>query len=330
MTRSFSRYFNIYLFLALLLLPAVKSAFPQTEINRSVEKAKYSQTADSATVCFISDTQEPMLIEKMFLKYNNNDSARKVLFDKILKMSPNAVFHLGDIVAMGSSKSEWVRVDKFVSRLTSEGIPFYPIPGNHEYMFFSKAGIKKFSDRYPYAGITGYSKKIANTAVVLFNSNFNKLSKEQFNQQLEWYRNALNKYESDSSISFIIVGCHHSPYTNSKVVSPSKEVQKYFLPEFFKTSKCKLFISGHAHAFEHFKINGKDFLVIGGGGGIQQNLYTGDEEKYHDLFDTDSDTRMFHFIIIHISENKLIVRLEMLNKDFKTFNNSYHFSLNKF
>jgi 3',5'-cyclic AMP phosphodiesterase CpdA len=197
-------------------------------------------------------------------------------------------------------------------------------------MFFAKAGINNFTKRFPYAGITGYSKVISNTAVVLFNSNFNELSNEEIQKQLAWYKTTLDNFEADSTISFIIVGCHHSPFTNSKIVSPSTDVQTYYLPYFFKTSKCKLFISGHAHAFEHFKIKGKDFLVIGGGGGIQQTLYTGKEEKYKDLFDTNSDTRMFHFIIINISENKLIVRLEMLNKDFKTFNSSYNFSLNKF
>ncbi len=30
---------------------------------------------------------------------------------------------------------------------------------------------------------------------------------------------------------------------------------------------CKVFLSGHAHAFEHFQGHGIDFLVIGGGGG---------------------------------------------------------------
>lgn len=327
---SFLKYFGIFSILVFLSFFNINSLQAQQERTISSINTHSNSLNDSTIICFISDTQEPMLVEKMMHKYNNNDSARKVIFNKILEMSPKAVFHLGDIVSMGSSKSEWNRIDTFVNKLSSKGISFYPIPGNHEYLLFSKAGIKNFSKRYPYANITGYSKVIANTAVVLFNSNFNKLSKEQFNLQLEWYKNTLKQYQSDSTINFIIVGCHHSPFTNSKVVSPSKEVQKYFLPEFFNTSKCKLFLSGHAHTFEHFKIKGKDFLVIGGGGGIQQELYTGSEEKYKDLFNTESETRMFHFITINIEKDKLIVRLEMLNNDFKTFNSSYKITLDKF
>jgi hypothetical protein len=324
--KSFIRLVNISFLSFLIIL----SSHAQQINKSSVEINIVKTTKDSAVICFISDTQEPMWIEKMIYKYNHNNNARKVIFNKILEMAPNAVFHLGDIVAMGSSKSEWARIDTFVNKLKLKDIPFYPIPGNHEYLFFSKSGMNNFTKRYPYASITGYSKVIANTAVVLFNSNFNKLTKKQFNRQLEWYKSTLKHYQSDSLISFILVGCHHSPFTNSKVVSPSKGVQKYFLPDFYKTSKCKLFISGHAHAFEHFKIKGKDFLVIGGGGGIQQELYTGSQEKYKDLFDSSSEKRMFHFITINIDKDKLIIRLEMLNKDFKTFNNSYKFILNRF
>ncbi len=296
----------------------------------AAERNNVNTSKDSASICFISDTQEPMFIERIVHKYDNNDSARKIIFNKILEISPKAVFHLGDIVSLGSSKSEWARIDTFVNKLSSKGIPFYPIVGNHEYLLFSKSGIKNFSKRYPFANNTGYSKVITNTAVVLFNSNFNKLSKGKFNQQLEWYKNTLKQYQADSSIHFIIVGCHHSPFTNSKVVSPSKGVQKYFLSDFFNTPKCKLFISGHAHTFEHFKIKGKDFLVIGGGGGIQQELYTRSEEKYRDLFNTNLNERMFHFLMINIRKDKLIVRLEMLNNDFKTFDSSYKFTLKRF
>jgi hypothetical protein len=37
-----------------------------------------------------------------------------------------------------------------------------------------------------------------------------------------------------------------------------------------------LFLSGHCHGFEHYKIGGKDFMVIGGGGGLHQPLKQGE------------------------------------------------------
>ncbi len=324
MKRLLYKYFSLCLFLIFTAFFENYYAFAQISIPHSSISGN-----DPPTICFISDTQEPMLIERVVHKYNKNKKARQILFNKIMEISPDAVFHLGDIVAAGSNKSDWKPIDIFVSKLNENNIAFYPIPGNHEYLFSSKKGINNFSKRYPYAPVIGYSRTINNTAVILLNSNFKKLSREEFQNQLTWYRKTLNKLEADTSIVFIIVGCHHSPFTNSKVVSPSIEVQRYFLPEFFSTSKCKLFVSGHAHAFEHFKIKGKDFLVIGGGGGIQQKLYRGKKEKHQDLFDTNSETRMFHFVRIKILPKKLIVELEMLNKNLEGFDSSYKIILSE-
>ena len=290
--------------------------------NNSKRNSNLVQSADTLSFCFVSDTQEPNLVEKLFLKYNNNAEARKLIYRKIINISPDAVFHLGDIVEFGFMNNEWNEVDKFVIKLKKRDIPFYPVPGNHEYIFFSHKGIRNFEKRYPYASITGYSKKIKNTAFVLFNSNFDDLSPKQFSKQLNWYKTTLKNFENDSTIDFIIVDCHHSPFTNSKIVQPSVKVQKYFLPDFFKTKKCKLFISGHCHAFEHFKRKGKDFLVIGGGGGIQQPLFIGTNEKYKDLFSDSLRTRMFHFINIKVFKNTMLVDLYMIDKNFKRFKRS--------
>ena len=283
----------------------------------------------SSVICFISDTQEPMVVERIIHKYNNNSTAREMLFDKILQISPEAVFHLGDIVAAGTKKSAWKVIDNFTGELKSKGIQFYPIPGNHEYLMSAKSGIKNFTVRYPYAVKTGYLEKVQNTAVILLNSNFKKLTDAEFRRQLTWYKETLKDLESDESVDFIIVGCHHSPFTNSKAITPSEDVQKYFLPDFYSTAKCRLFISGHAHAFEHFKMKGKDFLVIGGGGGIQQKLLAGKKERYKDLFDDKSEKRMFHFIKLDINGNEITVTLEMLNKDMTGIDSSYIINIRK-
>jgi hypothetical protein len=70
---------------------------------------------------------------------------------------------------------------------------------------------------------------------------------------------------------------------------------------------------------ERFKVRGKNFLVIGGGGGLQQPLFTGDDEKYKDLFDNRSPRRPFHFLEIETHDDTLFVSAQILNDDFKTF-----------
>jgi 3',5'-cyclic AMP phosphodiesterase CpdA len=274
---------------------------------------------DALTLCFLSDTQEPLLIERIYLKYNNNAKARKSIFEKILDLNPTAVVHLGDLVSMGSRGDSWKDIDPFVGKLQKKGIEFSPIPGNHEYLLTSAKGISNFALRYPYARLTGYSKQYGNTAIVLFNSNLDEIPKEKRLEQLHWYQKTLKDYDHDPSVDFVIVGCHHPPFTNSKIVSASKEVRDSYLPEYYKSKKCKLFISGHAHAYEHFEMNGKDFLVIGGGGGMQHPLKVGKNAKYRDIFSNSAEKRMFHFLAVESRGDTLCVELWMVKPDFKGF-----------
>jgi hypothetical protein len=105
----------------------------------------------------------------------------------------------------------------------------------------------------------------------------------------------MDSLDVDNSIHDIVVCTHHSPYSNSKVVGSSVPVQESFVPRYERSGKAKLFITGHSHNLEYFKgKNGKQFLVIGGGGGISQPLYEGSKEKYHDLIDQAVKPRFFY------------------------------------
>jgi hypothetical protein len=288
-----------------------------------------SAVGDTLSLCFLSDTQEPIFFETLYLPYNNNSHARRLIFDNIIKESPNSVFHLGDLVGIGFLQSEWDDIDNFVNSLRSRKINFYPIPGNHEYLLFPSQGISLFRSKFPLADIHGYSKEIGNTAIVLFNSNFAELTEGEKNGELRWYIKTLQDYEADPKIEFIIVGCHHSPFTNSKIVSPYEgdPMMKKYLKAFYQASKCRLFVGGHAHTYEHFIVNNKDFLVIGGGGGLQHPLYTGKELKYNDLIKIPSEQRLFHYITLKIYEKSLEVDLNMVTNDFKGIKTSPQFTL---
>ena len=280
---------------------------------------------DTLTFCFLSDSQEPLFIERLYLDYNHNAWARHLIFERITRLAPEAVFHLGDFTGLGFMSDGWGETEDFVNNLTHHGTDFNPIPGNHEYIMFPEKSIYNFKRIFQNTNLTGYSKRYNNLAVLLFNSNFANLKQSEINKQTSWYRDKINELEADTTIDFIIVGTHHSPYTNSKVVLPATEdVSKgYFnnyLNPFYNSKKCRLFITGHTHAFEHFQVKGKDFLVIGGGGGLQQPVFTGRQEKYHDLYSTSLEKRMFHFITIRTFDKTLTIDLNMVNDNFTDFN----------
>lgn len=291
--------------------------------------AQGSINNDTVIVSFISDTQDPILFENLYMEYNNNSNARNLIFKNIVEQKAQSVIHLGDLVSAAFLPGSWKEIDSFKTGLHNKKIKFYPVPGNHEYFLFPGWGISTFRHRFPYASITGYKCRVKDAVIILLNSNADYLTGTELKKQLEWYRNSLKECEADTSVHFVIVGCHHSPYTNSKIVEPSEYVTKFFVPDFLNAKKTRFFISGHAHSFEHFMEKGKDFFVIGGGGGLQQPLKTGIEKQFNDLYADARPLRMFHFLNVKLYDNRMLLELKMMKNDFTGFDiiplNSYTF-----
>lgn len=277
----------------------------------------------SEKLIFLSDTQSPIWVETIILDRNNNESARDKIFSEILSTKPKAVFHFGDLVSFGFSNSDWLSVDKFTEALSDSGIEFYPTLGNHELFLYPKVGEKNFVSRYPSYSKTGYSVKKDSLAIILLNSNFSNLEEEQIIEQQEWYKKELSNIDNDSTIKSIIVGSHHPPFTNSTIVNPNEEVKDNFVPPFIASKKCKVFLSGHSHAFEHFNYKGKDFLVLGGSGGLQQPLSVGNAAKWKDIYNSKTEIRNFHFIELATKNDSLVFTVKMLNQNSSKFNDEY-------
>jgi hypothetical protein len=274
-------------------------------------------------IAFASDTQQPMWVEKLWLKSNHNQKATEMIFKDVDKVHPSGFFILGDVVSLGYKNKAWTAIDTYLKQCTQDSIPVYATLGNHEVMFNTKKGTANFRSRFPMYNPAGYTEIIDSVAVVLLNSNFSKMTTAEILAQDNWYKNIIKKFDKDDAIKFIIVGCHHSPYTNSKIVKPSMEVRQNFVPAFINSKKCVLFLSGHSHNFERFNMQGKSFLVIGGGGGLHQPLYS--SEVTHDL---SADYKpMFHYLVVRRFGDTLQVVSRQLKPDFSGFDNKLAFSV---
>lgn len=277
-------------------------------------------------IVFASDTQAPMWVETLLLKSNNNRVATKDIFADILTRDPAALYLLGDVVSMGSSNRQWKPMDAYLRRLLSKGIKVNAALGNHEVLGQRNKGQRKFQQRFPKHVKTGYVDTTDSVAVILLNSNFRSLSAVEDAAQIEWYKRTLEKLDADSSIRFIITGCHHSPYTNSRIVGSSIGVREKFVPLFLKSQKSRLFLSGHSHNFEHFKQQGKDFFVIGGGGGLHQPLKQGEGL----LDDLSADYKpLFHYLSVKREADELHVTSIRLKPDFSGFEKGQTFTIKK-
>jgi hypothetical protein len=276
-------------------------------------------------IAFTSDTQAPMLVETIILRSNKNRLATKKLFEDIGQRNPGSLFILGDVVNLGYSNRQWKPIDRYIKDLREKGVEVHAALGNHEVMGRKKTGEKKFQQRFPNHVKTGFVEVVDSVAVVLLNSNFKKLSKKEDDIQVAWYRETLKALDADPAIQFIITGCHHSPYTNSKIVGPSTGVQDRFVKPFLASEKSKLFLSGHCHGFEHYQVEGKEFVVIGGGGGLNQPMRANGAHE-----DIAKDYKpMFHYLTVLRSGDHLELKSYKLDTDFSLFEEGLVISVRK-
>jgi predicted phosphodiesterase len=270
----------------------------------------------SPAFVFLSDTQSPLWFETLRLPDDDNETAtRKILNAITADSSCVAVFHLGDLTALGSFDSYWKDFDEETEALREAGIPLYPVFGNHEYMPFARGGKEHMIRRFPFMERSWYEQRVGRVVVLLLNSNFSSLSERERQDQGAWYTRTLRELDADSTVSVILVGCHHPAYTNSTIVNPSEEVQRIFVPPFMQSRKAKLFLSGHAHAYERFHINGKDFVVIGGAGGLLHPLLQGKELRWPDRYSYPGERRFFHYVRCTFGGAGLEIRVMRLLPD---------------
>jgi predicted phosphodiesterase len=243
-----------------------------------------------------------------------NDRERKLIIDEITRREPAFVIHLGDLTTRGSSERHWQEFDDRHKEFRKKKIPYFPILGNHELYRSDRKALKNYFERFPYLHQRRwYNFTWKNVGLILLDSNFSSLTKEQIEEQSHWYLNELEKFEKTVEIDFIIVCCHEPPFTNSRVVSPNEKVKVYFADPFLRFQKTRLFFSGHSHSYERFQIEGKHFIVSGGGGGPRHKVIIDPrKQRYQDLF-SGPELRFFHFCEIESRLDALVFRIVCLD-----------------
>jgi Icc-related predicted phosphoesterase len=287
--------------------------------------ASYAQSDNTPIeIALLSDTQAPLTFERMLYGYHQNTLATRKIFADIIQRKPAALFLLGDVVSIGYQESRWLQMDAYLDSTRKKGIQVNAVLGNHDLMVSAEKGEAAFRKRFPEMVNTGYITIVDSIAFVLLNSNFQKLSAGQRQKQDSFYQYSLQRLDKDDAVKFIVVSCHHAPYSNSTVVGSDKQVQEAFVVPFIHSAKAKLFITGHAHDFEHFKKNGKHFLTIGGGGGVHQPLNKGSNRIPSLSAPYDPE---FHYLLMQREGDRLLLNSRRLLPNFSGFENSYRLTV---
>ena len=210
----------------------------------------------------IGDLQETSFLERTLLRRESNPQIPDLLVKQILSAPksahPQFVVLLGDLVTGVFTQNAWKRSDRIVRPFHRAKIPLYACLGNHDVPRSS------FLKRFPFEQPQVCSVvRIQNLAMIFLNSCAND---GDFKKQMEWLIVQLNLLNHESEIQQCIVFSHHPPFSQSISKRDQPRLRSDILPMLLACDKFKMWISGHAHVYEHFQFYDRHFLVSGGGG----------------------------------------------------------------
>jgi Icc-related predicted phosphoesterase len=222
-------------------------------------------------------------------------------------------------VAVGESSKDWSYLWEVFAPVKLKQIPILPVIGNHDLYWSQNKAKVKLAESFPDLDNSSYfHKTFGAIALIVLNSNDFSLSPEEWTAQTKWYQETIKRLENENNIRSIITCSHHPPFTNSMVIGPHKLAQKDFVPIFINSPKSKLYLSGHAHTYEHFILSNKHFVVSGGGGGQRQPLLPPFLSRINDIKPW-TLFKPFHYISLEDSDQEISLRVHGYNKTMNIF-----------
>ena len=85
---------------------------------------------------------------------------------------------LGDLTSRGSDENAWAPIDRFLFSVKSTKTRVYAIPGNHDYITNELNAVRLFKHHFKEEWMEGYCVSVDSIAVVLLNSNFERLEEK--------------------------------------------------------------------------------------------------------------------------------------------------------
>lgn len=244
-----------------------------------------------------------------------NDMRRARLVRQMAADAPDAVVLLGDMVWWGASSEEWAYFDAVMRPVQDLHVPVFPVLGNHEYYGDDETAMEHVRRRFPDMCHDHYVRIVDSVAIVLLNTNFDEMSEREVRNERRWFAHMLRQLDADPAIMHVVVAGHHPPYTNSTVVTDDRILRRAFVPLFTRADKTALWLAGHAHTYERFMVDGKHFIVSGGGGGPRQEVRLASEGARHtDLYDGPT-VRPLHYLILERRGVDLYCTMRPLDAD---------------
>lgn len=197
---------------------------------------------------------------------------------QLAEQNADLIIHGGDITYDPGPMDSWNNFMAFFQPMMRSAAVHFAV-GNHEFesqnevvvqydRLFSRQGDLEGSQRY-------YAFTYGGVRFIVLDSEQSGDIRNEESPQIQWLDQELAATNSDPNIREIIVAYHRPTYTLSKH-GVSNLSQRENLHSRFIEHGVRLVLNGHAHCFEHFEVEGVNYIVDGGGGAL---LYDPDEDK---------------------------------------------------
>ncbi len=261
-----------------------------------------------ARVAFYGDSRPRLPVE-----FWREDAtwARLEVIRRLAEERPSLIVHSGDLVANGDAPQAWARFDAETAPIRDAGVPFYPLLGNHEFSGDDAAGLRFYFERFPLlAQRRWYDLLVGPLLVLAVDTNADALSRGAVDAQDAWFRARLSAADGDPAVKWVVVVGHHAPYTNASLHKPDAFTQGRFVVPAMASGKFRVFVSGHVHSYERFAIEGRQFVVSGGGGAPRVDLVPG--HRFREAW-TGPPQRPFHYLLATVELDRVVFDVMMLD-----------------
>lgn len=196
--------------------------------------------------------------------------------DLLANLSPDLVFHGGDLQYMTNPLDTWSGFFHAMSPLTSRAA-FHTCLGNHEFegpqeefmaqyvRSFEGHGFQGSNAEYAYVDFAGVRFLLLNSEGDLFDAQ---------SMQRAWLLSQLEAVRDSSELRFAVVAFHRPYFTFSKS-TPRFDARELLHP-MMRDFGVPLVFTGHNHCYERFQADDVTYIMDGGGGAL---LYSPDHNR---------------------------------------------------
>jgi Calcineurin-like phosphoesterase len=226
------------------------------------------------TLAIVGDLQmTPWFVRTVMRRESNRDAQTRLIADLRVHIDELAALAIvGDLVFNARSDSDWRHFDDVIAPVARR-VPVLPAIGNHDYpcrlvrVCRQDEIAPRFLARFPwFAPGRTYVVPYGDIALVFVDSETSLAAQGEWLRA--WARTHAHEYV------WAIVMLHRPPHTDSELpdVAPDPELGEHIVTALAGTTLVPVFVSGHAHGYEHHIVEGTHFIVTAGGGGPRGKL----------------------------------------------------------